>query len=163
MYHTRFLPWVKFLPILQIIWNLMILQMTQLRFFSLLLLMLFLCLNFCSSGKLHGDTLYEVFREYTQQRGKQFQINPLPFTLPSLPEQTKSFGPINLISDNCLLCHSIFADVTFGAATANMCLSQTAIGLSKLIFLGKEEKIMNIKWQGKMGLLSLVFLTVICQ
>lgn len=39
-----------------------------------------------------------------------------------------------------------FADVTFGAATANVCLSKTAVALSKLIFLGKGEKIMNIKW-----------------
>lgn len=68
------------------------------------------------------------------------------FTLPSPPQHTKSFCLINLISDNGLLQHGIFADVTFGAATANMCLSYTTAGLSKLIFLGKGEKIMNRKW-----------------
>lgn len=67
-------------------------------------------------------------------------------SFPSPLQRTKSFCPINLKSDNCRLRHGIFADVTLGAATANVCLSKTAVALSKLIFLGKGEKIMNIKW-----------------
>lgn len=70
----------------------------------------------------------------------------ITFTLPSPPQRMRSFCLINLISDNCLLQHGIFADMTFGAAAANMCLSYTVAGLSKLIFLGKGDKIMNIKW-----------------
>lgn len=47
----------------------------------------------------------------------------------------------------------IFADVTFGAATANMCLSYTTAGLSKLIFLGKGEKNNEQKMVGENGTL----------
>lgn len=146
MCHTRFLPWVKLLPILQIIWNLMIaIDYTVKIFFSVVATVVSMS-KFLLSGKVAWRyTLWSVQRKHSAVR--EVVLNKsTTFTLPSLPQQTKSFCPINLISNSCLLQHGIFADVTFGAGTANVCLSQTAIGLSKLIFLGKGEKIMNIKW-----------------
>lgn len=65
----------------------------------------------------------------------------LPFLHP-LRKQTKSFCLVNLISSLGLSQHDmLFVGVTFGAATAKVCLSHAALGPSKLTFLqeGKEN------------------------